>query len=119
MLGVPSYGKCISIGLVRMESYKIVPKNRYPIDFRRRVLAAFPDDRVIASQLEAFDMALGRTLLDNADLSSWSPDYVIANIESAAIEDLYMEALHAKEVAKLYEEWSKITNLGAKIFAPG
>ena len=85
---------------------------RYPGEFRRRVMKCFKDDRSVEEMLDNFSVDLGPFLRDKGSLDDWTPEYVIKVITDGRHDILLQEAIAAKQVSELYEEWSKITRQG-------
>lgn len=87
-------------------------QRRYPGDFRRKVMNCFKDDRTVEEMLDNFSVDLGPFLRDKGSLDDWTPEYVIKVLTDGRQDILLQEAVAAKQIEELYEEWSKITRQG-------
>ena len=87
-------------------------QNRYPGDFRRRVMECFKENRSVEEMLDTFSVNLGAFLRDKGSLDDWTPEYVIKVLKDGRQDILLQEAIAAKQISELYDEWSKITRQG-------
>jgi hypothetical protein len=78
----------------------------YSDAFRRRVIAAYPDQPIIKELLDNNQYFLGRYLDDSSSLGIYYGT-VIELLESGKADELLVLAKNTKEKLELYNEWGK------------